>query len=1164
MKKPLFLLLSLALTIPAFSQWDGTSSPWTQGTGTQSDPYQISSPQHLAYLADMVCAGVNDYNGKYFLLTQDISLSNQSWMPIGDATHPFKGNFDGGEHTIDSIYVFNTTYTLTGLFGCIENGKVYNINANIRIASGLTRGGISAGVRNACVENCEVILNSCSGSPNYFGGIVGTSTTGRTVVSNCIVSGNITGSSYVGGIVAYITGINAYIDNCQYSSGVLTCTSGFCGGINGGSNATTGIDTIVNCTNMGRVYGYSNVGGIVGSANNIYISRCANLDSVVSRSSSYRNVCIGGIVGYANSGTIELSSNRGGITVDGVFGHNSTHPCYKSTTASEYRVYATGIGCGFTSNTYSHHHHLYSSSNYFCTYTETIPTSNLTVRYCFNTGDIRVPKYNGLLNCTSTCTNGFPTDGCRVYGVGYNTSNCYNTGTITMTGSGTTLYGYKWGASDIATNSYYIDDCGATTGGNSRSAAQMRSSSFPIILNADSTVFVMDQTNANNGYPVFWFTVAYDITSDSATDVNSYNAILNGHYGGIADTVGFVYGLNNSNPMTQIIVDAINSPVSHTLSGLQPNTQYRYAFFVKHNGTYIYGDTLTFTTKPTYNVSVSSNNNAWGSVSGGGTYGYGEIDTLVATPTNHYRFLQWNDGNTENPRLITVLSDTNLTAQFATQIYTVYASVNNEAWGYLTGTGTYEYGSPAIITAIPYTGYHFLYWTNESESFHNEINPWIISSVSCNTTSTIAVFAPNQYTVTLQSNNDTLGIVYGSGTYQYGQQAVLVAQPNGNNIFTQWSDGDTNAYRIITVTSNVSYTAIFTDAIFNVIAQSSNGSYGTVSGSGSYARGSQVQLTAVPNEGYHFTQWNDGNTDNPRTITVNADVTYTAQFAANTYVLNVNSSNTMMGSATGGGIFSYGQQTTIEATAMPHYRFVQWNDGINSNPRVVTITSDTTFTALFEQLPQYTITVISADETKGSVSGGGTFYGGEQTVISATAASGNVFDRWSDGNTEAIRTLTVTSDATYTAYFSGVRFTVNVYSNDDQMGSVSGGGEYEQGSQATVTATPTNGCHFVRWNNGVETNPYTFTVYSNVNLIANFERVTGVDDIEELPFTIASRRTSIAINNADNCSVLIRDILGRTIYTSKKYDGGWIDLRQTGVYLVSINEYKTIKIVLIN
>ena len=218
---------------------------------------------------------------------------------------------------------------------------------------------------------------------------------------------------------------------------------------------------------------------------------------------------------------------------------------------------------------------------------------------------------------------------------------------------------------------------------------------------------------------------------------------------------------------------------------------------------------------------------------------------------------------------------------------------------------------------------------------------------------------------------------------------------------------------------------------------------------------------------------------------------------------------------------------------------------------------------MFEQMPQYTIIVSSADETKGSVSGGGIFYGGEQTVIRATAASGNVFDRWSDGNTEAIRTITVTSDAIYTAYFSGVRCTVNVYSNDDNMGTVSGGGEYEQGAQATVTATPVNGYRFVRWNNGVEQNPYTFTVYSDVNLIANFERTTNIGKTETEPYLILTNGTEVIVLDANNLPINIRDIIGRTIYSTSKYDGNRIELPSAGMYLVTIDNCKSYKIVLI-
>ena len=127
------------------------------------------------------------------------------------------------------------------------------------------------------------------------------------------------------------------------------------------------------------------------------------------------------------------------------------------------------------------------------------------------------------------------------------------------------------------------------------------------------------------------------------------------------------------------------------------------------------------------------------------------------------------------------------------------------------------------------------------------------------------------------------------------------------------------------------------------------------------------------------------------------------------------------------------------------------------------------------------------------------------------------------------------------------------------MGTVSGGGSYEYGSSATVTATPSEGCHFVRWNNGVETNPYTFTVYSDVNLIANFERTTSIGDVIADDYTVVSQNLDLFIHGAEGLDITVCDIMGRTVYSSTRYDGQPIG----GVYLLRIDNRITKKIVLI-
>ena len=105
-------------------------------------------------------------------------------------------------------------------------------------------------------------------------------------------------------------------------------------------------------------------------------------------------------------------------------------------------------------------------------------------------------------------------------------------------------------------------------------------------------------------------------------------------------------------------------------------------------------------------------------------------------------------------------------------------------------------------------------------------------------------------------------------------------------------------------------------------------------------------LTAIANDGYEFTGWNDGNTENPRTVSITSDTAFVAIFteAVSTPTITLTVNNEAMGSA------SYtldGNTAVLTATANEGYSFVIWNDGNTENPRTVTITSDTAFMAIF-------------------------------------------------------------------------------------------------------------------------------------------------------------------------------------------------------------------------
>ena len=106
-------LLQFAGTAMAADSWAGyPDSAFAGGSGTKDDPWQIATPQQLAYLAQQVNTGTDFSLGKYFRLTADIDLSSHDWTPIGQidpatgfpkAGGFFAGTFDGAGHTISGL-----------------------------------------------------------------------------------------------------------------------------------------------------------------------------------------------------------------------------------------------------------------------------------------------------------------------------------------------------------------------------------------------------------------------------------------------------------------------------------------------------------------------------------------------------------------------------------------------------------------------------------------------------------------------------------------------------------------------------------------------------------------------------------------------------------------------------------------------------------------------------------------------------------------------------------------------------------------------------------------------------------------------------------------------------------------------------------------------------
>jgi predicted RNA-binding protein with PUA-like domain len=181
-------------------------------------------------------------------------------------------------------------------------------------------------------------------------------------------------------------------------------------------------------------------------------------------------------------------------------------------------------------------------------------------------------------------------------------------------------------------------------------------------------------------------------------------------------------------------------------------------------------------------------------------------------------------------------------------------------------------------------------------------------------------------------------------------------------------------------------------------------------------------IIATPNRGYNFTQWNDGNTDNPRTVVMIQDTTFEAKFETMIFQITILSNDTTMGTVSGSG--KYETNSTISANAIPkeNYYFIQWNDGNKANPRTIIVFGDSIFTAIFSTFKEgmFLVSVFPHNPDMGEVSGGGYYDRNTPATIAATAYPGNRFVCWNDGNTQNPRTITVTKNITFVASFEHI------------------------------------------------------------------------------------------------------------------------------------------------
>ena len=232
--------------------------------------YTVTSTDGLMNVAELVKGGKTDIN---ITLTADIDLTGKNWTPIGTSfSNKYTGTFDGGGHTIKGLTV--TTYDqFVGLFGSI---------------------GYAGTVKNVMMEDVQITSNPSSG---FAGGVAGYS---DGTIENCSVSGSVSGTVYVGGVVG-----------AQWDGSITGCSS----------SAT--------------VKGMVDVGGVVGQTNgNTTLTACYATGNVTLEIDPKKNIAGGSLVGfnggssllacYATGNVTSTGSSTGQVHIGGFLGDNYT------------------------------------------------------------------------------------------------------------------------------------------------------------------------------------------------------------------------------------------------------------------------------------------------------------------------------------------------------------------------------------------------------------------------------------------------------------------------------------------------------------------------------------------------------------------------------------------------------------------------------------------------------------------------------------------------------------------------------------------------------------------------------------------------------------------------------------------------------------------------
>ena len=460
-----------------------------------------------------------------------------------------------------------------------------------------------------------------------------------------------------------------------------------------------------------------------------------------------------------------------------------------------------------------------------------------------------------------------------------------------------------------------------------------------------------------------------------------------------------------------------------------------------------------------------------GTVKGDSTYTNRSLVKLVASSNTGWEFSGWTENNNlvavDSNYSFIIFEDKNFTANFTKLVYNITLSSLPDIGGTVYGEGNYAYDSLVTVVATPSPGYYFSNWTKNDSIIS------VDSSFSFNVNGSlnlVANFSKKSFPIRTISNPLNAGITMGDSLYTFGDSLNIcaIAESDSGWEFSHWSENGTqissDSIFTIIADTNRTITANFNLKSYSVNLISYPDNAGIVDGLGTYTHGDSVSIKAVPQDGWLFANWTEGEnsiSDQPNVkFRIDDNKVLIANFAHELYSINTTAAPSEAGYVSGSGTFYYDQAANLTPVANPGWEFLNWTENG---------------------------TEISSD---------------------------------------SILSINVTENKNLIANFNLVNYTINCSAEPSEAGYVSGSGTFYYDQTANLTPVANPGWEFFCWTENGDTistlSEYNFNVKDNRNIIANFRLVTSIDNNNPKDFIPSEFYLSNAYPNPFNPSTTIK------------------------------------------